>query len=232
MFGALGFELREGQAMSLGVYYRVSTDGQSIDHQRRAVWDWIGRQGYANLEIIEYLDEGLSGALGAAGRPGFAALLDAIRGRRVTRCLMFEPSRASRDFMAFLKFLELCSESACVVEVVGTGTQAFETSTDKLMAAVQGFVAQAEREKIAERTRSGLANARAHGVKLGAPKGHRRNLGRRKKYPEALVAEVRRYTAKGLSCRDIAEILGARFTKRPIAHTTVYALQKRLGLRS
>lgn len=56
--------------MSRVAYFRVSTEAQSIEAQRKALGDSFDR---------EFTDEGVSGAILAADRPGFAKLLDYIR---------------------------------------------------------------------------------------------------------------------------------------------------------
>ena len=57
--------------MSRIAYYRVSTEGQSIEAQRQELGGSFDR---------EFTDEGVSGATKAADRPGFATCV------RVTRC--------------------------------------------------------------------------------------------------------------------------------------------------
>ncbi|RYG98296.1 MAG: recombinase family protein, partial [Alphaproteobacteria bacterium] len=56
--------------MSRIAYFRVSTTDQSIEAQRHAFGGSFDR---------EFSDDGVSGAVVAAKRPGFAALLDYVR---------------------------------------------------------------------------------------------------------------------------------------------------------
>ena len=51
-------------------YFRVSTTDQSIEAQRHALGGGFDR---------EYADEGISGGVLAADRPGFAKLLEQVR---------------------------------------------------------------------------------------------------------------------------------------------------------
>ncbi len=217
--------------MCIAIYFRCSTIKQSIAHQRHAVQNWIKQQGYDPSTVSEYADEGISGSKDASIRLGFGELVKEIKAKKVEKVILFEMSRASRDFLQFLQFMELCSKNRCQIEVVGEGELHFETSTDKLNGAVQAFLAEAEKEKIRMRTKSGLVKAKARGVKLGAPKGHKRNTGRRKEHNPELVDDIRRYTEKNLSIREIAEIIRDRYTAKPICYATVRNLQKKYGIR-
>ena len=53
----------------VAIYTRVSTDGQSVENQRRELLAVAERRGW---EIVqEYTDHGISGANGSATRPAF-----------------------------------------------------------------------------------------------------------------------------------------------------------------
>lgn len=95
------------------------------------------------------------------------------------------------------------------------------------MAAIQGFLHQAERENISDRIKSGLARRKADGKKLGAPIGHQRNVGRRKQHPKAMVDEIERWTKKGLSCQSIADIIGTKYTNKQPSYMTIRRIQRR-----
>ncbi len=58
--------------MSHIAYYRVSTNGQSIEAQKSALT-------HAKLIERDFMDEGVSGSIPAADRPGFAAMVDYVR---------------------------------------------------------------------------------------------------------------------------------------------------------
>jgi DNA invertase Pin-like site-specific DNA recombinase len=216
-----------GKPMRLAIYQRVSTKDQSLEHQERAINSWIEEQGYNPSSVIRFSDDGVSGAVGQLKRRGYAKLLEAVVAGKVERVLMFETSRASRDFMEYLRFLELCSQHKTEVEVIGKGLQSFATSQDMLLASVHAFLNQAEREKISERTRSGLKAARARGARLGAPAGNSNRLGRCKEYSAELVAAIQRLAKHGLSNRAIAVELGSRFTPRQISYNTVRQIRLR-----
>jgi DNA invertase Pin-like site-specific DNA recombinase len=219
-----------GDGVRVAAYLRVSTDGQSTEHQRESLKAWVEAQGVEWSAVEVYADEGVSGARSERERPSFSRLMVAVRSGKLDRVVLFESSRASRAFLDYLAFLNDCSTHGVTVDVVGKGVVAFESAHDMLMASVHAFLAQAEREKISERTKSGLANARRKGVKLGAPKGNDYTRGRRKEYAPELVVEVVHLTAAGHSQRYIATLLGTRFTARPLSPGTVLNIQRRSGI--
>jgi DNA invertase Pin-like site-specific DNA recombinase len=216
-------ETKEGK-MKIAVYYRCSTDMQSVQHQKNSVAAWIKSKGYS-YPVIEFSDEGVSGAV--AARKGFTDLISAIKKGEVKKVILFELSRASRDMMAFLNFISLCEEMGCEVEVVGEGVQAFESPSDKLMMAVQAFLAEAEREKISQRVKSGIAKYRADPTNKpwGARPGSHANRGFRKTYPTALVDNIVSMKAQGLTLESIASILSQNGNK--ISRGTVANILRR-----
>jgi DNA invertase Pin-like site-specific DNA recombinase len=200
---------------------------QDLEHQRQAVTKYIAAQGYGDHILLEFEDEAQSGAKGEASRPGYAALLKAIKGRTIDKVILFEGSRISRDYMSYLRFMELATANGVQVEIVGKGVQGFSSPQEMLLASIQGFMAAAERDNISKRIKSGIAASKAAGNPFGCPKGERRKLGYRKQYSKELLDEVRKWTAQGHSCRAIADLLGTRFTQRPLSPMTINRIQRR-----
>lgn len=206
-------------ATQIAAYYRCSTELQSLDHQRKSVLDWLSQQQIDASSLVEFADDAISGISGPEQRPGYAALLELIAARKLQRVVMFEQSRASRDMITFMKFAELCSQSGCQLDIVGQGVQRYTTSTDKLIAAIQGFLGEAEREKIRERTISALKLARIrlteemHQGKrdrvLGPPRGNKNKLGKVKRYPSQLVQQIKELRAVGMTDAKIADVLSS-----------------------
>ncbi len=127
-------------------------------------------------------------------------------------------SRLSRDFMTFLKVLELCQKRGVEIEVPGKGSKGFDTAKDKLLRSIEAFMATEEREAIGRRISAGIKNAKAKGVKIGAKKGEKRKLGSRKDYRQdpidgEIVEQVLKLRNDGLSTYRVAEILGLSQSK-------------------
>jgi DNA invertase Pin-like site-specific DNA recombinase len=190
-------------------YIRISTsDKQTTDSQEGAIQRWIESKGYSADSIIDFRDEGISGA--TESRPGFQKLLQFIRAGLVERIITFEMSRLSRDMVPFLNFLTLCREHSVAVETP-EGAEAFESSIDMLMQAVKGFASQTERERISSRTKAGVAAAKSRGVRLGRPPGTRTNKGHRKQHDPGLVADIIRLVEKNFARTEIANWLRGKY---------------------
>jgi DNA invertase Pin-like site-specific DNA recombinase len=178
----------------VALYLRVSTDGQSTDLQRRELVQACKHRGWTVTEVYE--DAGVSGAKGREGRPAFDRLCqDAIRRRFdvIAAWSVDRLGRSQQDLVAFLG------------ETHGAGVnlyfhqQAVDTTTPAGRALFQmmGVFAEFERAMIRDRVKAGLANARAKGVRLGAPRKGAK-----------VITSIERAKAKGLSVRAIAAKVG------------------------
>ncbi len=171
-----------------GIYVRVSTDNQSIDAQLHSIKKYCESQGIANYCI--YSDEGISGA--AKSRPALDNLIDDVENCCIDTVICYSLSRISRTTTHLLKVLERFQELN--IDFISLSENiSLSTPAGKLMVTVLGAVYELERSIIRERVMSGLANAKAQGKKLGAPK--RRN--------SALIRELYR---QGMSYRKIAAL--------------------------
>ena len=189
----------------IAIYLRVSTDMQSVDHQRQAIHKRIKDLGEDLTMAKEYTDEGISGS--TVDRPAYQQLIMDINAGRITRIIAFERSRFSRTIKESMTFLWLCEERGVIVETYTGERISTEASMDFLKEAMHAAFAQEERLKISERTKSGLRRAREQGKKLGAPIGNKRSLGRRKKYDPDTVARILRLRSKNLTFVEIAELI-------------------------
>ena len=111
------------------------------------------------------------------------------------------------------------------MEVIGKGKVDFASAEDLLLASISAFTAQAERERIRDRIRSGVKAAKERGVKFGARPGEQRRLGFRKEHGPALVNEILALHTSGLSLRQIAVTLNGKGTA--IGHCTVQNILRR-----
>ena len=106
-------------------------------------------------------------ALGAtASRPGLDELLKDCRRRSIDVIVVWKFDRFARSLKNLIAGLELCR--ALGIDFVSV-TEAVDTSlpAGEMLFQMIGAVAQFERSLIAERVKSGLANARANGKILG-----------------------------------------------------------------
>ena len=145
------------------LYVRVSTGEQHTEMQERALGEYVQRRGWLQHKI--YRDK-RTGA--TANRPGLDELLKDCRRRSIDVVVVWKFDRFARSLKNLIAGLELCR--ALGIDFVSV-TEAVDTSlpAGEMLFQMIGAVAQFERSLIAERVKSGLANARANGKVLGRP---------------------------------------------------------------
>ena len=169
-----------------GIYARVSRGDLESENQLRELREFCARKGW---EIFaEFVDEDVRGD---APRPQLQALLRAAHEKRFEIALFWSLDRMSRagvkDVIDTLYALE-----AAGVEFVSF-REPYVNTLGPWRDAVIGLLAtlaRMEKIRLSERTRSGLARARAEGKRLGRP---RRDFG------SLTAADVARMRAQGLS---------------------------------
>lgn len=163
--------------MSRIAYYRCSTSDQSIEAQRRALGDGFDK---------EFADEGVSGAIKAEDRPGFAALLSYVReGDSVCVTAI---DRLGRDALNVQSVVRDLIGRGVTIDVQGLGPIA--KGVGELIVAVLAQMADMERNRIRERCEAGRAAARASLSATGKTHRGKISLGR----PFAAdAAEVRKW---------------------------------------
>lgn len=177
--------------MSHIAYYRVSTLDQSIESQRAAL-----SQGHQIDR--EFIDEGVSGAVLAAERPGFRALLDYIREGDTLH--VYAVDRLGRDAIDVQTTIRGLITRGVVVEIRGLGRIA--KGVGELIIAVLAQVADMERQRIRERTSAGREVARAALASTGKTHRGKDSLGRPTKHNAEVVRAWR--AANGATIRETA----------------------------
>lgn len=148
----------------VALYIRVSTSEQTTDNQRRELDAVAQRHGWEVAAVYE--DAGISGAKGRDRRPGLEALMKAVARREVDMVAAWSVDRLGRsltDLMDVLRELHAKNVDLFLHQ------QGLDTSTPSGRAMYQmlGVFAEFERALIRERVMSGLARAKADGIKLG-----------------------------------------------------------------
>ena len=176
----------------VAMYCRVSTDGQTVENQTRELRAVAKRHGWKIVET--FTDNGISGAKGRNGRPGFDALHKAIARKEIDLVAVWSVDRLGRSLQDLVTFLgELQSKGVHLyLHVQGIDTT---TPAGKMMFQMMGVFAEFERAMIQERVHAGLRRARANGKVLGRP--------RTMKPKQA--ARIRALRADGVSFRQIAK---------------------------
>ena len=147
--------------MQIG-YMRVSkTDGsQTTDLQRDALLS-------AGVAAPQIYEDRASGRLD--DRPGLTAMLKALR--EGDMLVVWKLDRLGRDLRHLINTVHDLNQRKIGLKVLTGHGAAIDTTTPagKLVFGIFAALAEFERELISERTKAGLASARARGRKGGAP---------------------------------------------------------------
>jgi len=147
-------------------YLRVSTDGQSVENQRRELQ--VAADGHEWEVIEEFTDAGISGAKGRDKRPAFDRMLKAATRREFDMIAAWSVDRLGRSLQDLVGFLGEIHGAAVDLYL---HQQALDTSTPagKAMFQMLGVFAEFERSVIVARVHAGLRRARKEGTRLGRP---------------------------------------------------------------
>lgn len=159
-------------------YHRVSTRDQRPELAREELRRAAAARG---LELLEEIEETGSGARN--DRPGLARVLELVRRGQVTHVLVWKLDRFGRSTLDVLANVHELERAGATFTATTQGLEVGPAAgpMGRLVLAVLAAVAELERETISERTRLGLAAARARGVKLGRIKGSRDKKPRRRR---------------------------------------------------
>jgi DNA invertase Pin-like site-specific DNA recombinase len=180
-------------------YIRISTGGQGLESQRLAILDYAHRHGLT----VQTFVEAQASSRHAGARRSVDMLLEQVHAGDLI--LVSELSRLGRSVGQIIQLVDrLLKQQVQLVAIKEhlwlNGAQDLQT---KVMITLFGLFVEIERDLIAERTKEGLAAARAQGRLPGRPKGV---LGTSKL--TGWEAEIQRLLAKTVSKASIAKILG------------------------
>lgn len=174
----------------IALYCRTSTLMQStgLEAQARALKTYCDANGLNGY--ILYSDEGISGT--KANRPELDRLMAAVGRGEVSSVIVYSFSRFARSVTHLLQALQKFDE--CGVSFISISENLdTRSSTGRFVFTILAALAALEREILVERVKTGLANAKAKGKRLGRPR----------KRPDELIKEL---LLRGFSYRKIARI--------------------------
>jgi len=87
----------------VGIYLRVSTDGQTTQNQRRELEAVADRSGWEVVGVYE--DAGISGSNSRDKRPGFDRLLNDATARKINMVAAWSVDRLGRSLQHLVGFL-------------------------------------------------------------------------------------------------------------------------------
>ena len=186
--------------MSVIGYIRVSSNKQTLEHQRFEIEQFVKLQG---LEVDNWIEEKISSRKALKKRK-LGDLLENLQENDIL--ISCEISRLGRSLLEVMRILEICLTKNCQVWTLKENYRLGNDIQSKVLAFAFGLAAEIERNLISQRTKSSLANLKATGKKLGRPlasESQKLKLSKNSK-------KIRNLLSKGVSKSQIAKILGVQ----------------------
>jgi len=174
----------------VAIYARVSTKEQTTEPQVAQLTGYCLARGWT--DVVLFRDDGISGI--RDNRPELDRLRQRMMAGEFSAIVVSKMDRLGRSLGMILRFWDDADAAGARVIVIDQGIDTSSPS-GRLQRNMLAALAEFERELILERTRTGIARARALGKKFGAPR----------KIPEPVAREVRARRERGESLRMISQ---------------------------
>jgi len=183
--------------MAIIGYIRVSSDKQTLEHQRFEITQFARQN---KIKIDNWVEETISSRQPLKKRK-LGQLLDDLRPKDIL--ISCEISRLGRSLLEIMRILEQCLNKDCQVWTIKENYRLGNDIQSKVMAFAFGLSAEIERNLISQRTKSSLNNIKATGKKLGRPlSAHSKKLKLTKNY-----CRIQQLLSAGASAYKIAQIM-------------------------
>ena len=178
------------ETLRTAIYARCSTDSQNPDMQLSELREYAFRRG---LQIVGEFTDIASGS--KDDRPQLNKVLALAKQRKIDALLVWKVDRLGRSLRHLVNTISEL-EAVGVAFISLKDSLDFSTPAGRLMFNVIAAMGQFERDLIRERVKSGMANAKRKGIKLG------------RKAVQVDAAEIQRLRSEGLSFEAIAKQTG------------------------
>jgi len=182
--------------MKIALYLRVSTDDQTTDPQKMELQAYAAQRGWI---VADTFVDTISGS--KSTRLALDKMLAQVRQKRYDAVLVVKLDRLARSLSHFAQLVAEFDKHGVALVCPGQGIDTSKANpAGRLQMHVLAAVAEFERSLIIERTKAGLAAAKARGVKLGKPS---------KRLPENHGEIVGQWLKEGATqVRELANRLG------------------------
>ena len=182
--------------MKIALYLRVSTDDQTTDPQKMELQAYAAQRGWI---VADTFVDTISGS--RSTRLALDKMLAQVRQKRYDAVLVVKLDRLARSLSHFAQLVAEFDKHGVALVCPGQGIDTSKANpAGRLQMHVLAAVAEFERSLIIERTKAGLAAAKARGVKLGKPS---------KRLPENHGEIVDQWLKEGATqVRELANRLG------------------------
>jgi len=195
---------RKQESKHLAIYYRVSTDKQDVESQKAEVEKWVAKLDPQPESVRVIEDSGISGS--TTKRPGYQELLRLANEGEIDTIVCYKLDRFSRSANEAIRtLLDLDDKGVAFVSVTQAVLNLGHSNPfRRTILSAFAEISEIERETLIDRTKAGLAVARAKGKRLGRP-------------PQEIapdqIREAKQLKLKGLTYEGIAEKIGLSKTK-------------------
>ena len=197
--------------MKIG-YIRTSTIDQNLDRQKQIMRD-------NNIELL--FSEQESGK--DTNRPILNEMLNSIRAN--DEIVIASLDRLSRNYKDLKDIIQIIKDKEATLTIVdapflnfNTGNSTLDIAMFDILLSLLGYIAQNEREKILERQRQGIEQAKKRGVYNGCPLKYHANA--KNSQDRFIYESVVSILQEKKPVQSIAKHVG-------IAKSTVYEIKKR-----
>jgi site-specific DNA recombinase len=139
------------------IYTRISLDptgqGLGVARQHKECQALADREGW---EVVAEFDDNDISAYSGKRRPGFEALLDAMKNGEVKALICWHVDRLYRSMKDLERLIDVADAGGVIIKTVSAGDLDLSTSAGRTMARILGSIARGESEHKGERQR--LAN--------------------------------------------------------------------------
>ena len=159
--------LRPGM-LKTAIYLRVSTEEHTTDNQKPELVRLARMRGFRVLKRHVYSETGSA----AKARPVFDEMMEAARRGEFSALIIWAIDRFGRSMVENLR--AIFALDALKVKIISSRESWLEVEgpARELLIAILSWVAEQERVRLSERTRAGMARARAQGKHVGRPLAH------------------------------------------------------------
>ncbi len=202
------------------LFIRVSTVQQDYDRQISDLTEYCQQKGYMITKVIATK---ITGTKTLADRQDLQELLSAANRNEFQKVIVSEISRIGRNARDIRNTIDQLHRKKIAVvfknlggleSIDDSGNESFVTN---IIIAIYSELAQEEKRILSERIKSGLAEARRKGKRMGRPEGAEDITGLKKKYAK-LIADLQR----GNSLTECCKLHG-------VSRNTVIKIKKRMA---
>lgn len=197
-------------------YTRVSTFEQNEARQIDGLEKYKG----------ELLIDKISGRIPFAERPEGKKIIQAVNEKLISELIVLEVDRLGRDLIDVLEVLKTMKENKVCVTVHSLGLKSLlhgkSNPTFDLISTFMAQMASTEYERIKERQKEGITQAKQRGIYKGRAKGSRNkgSISLVTKYPNvAACLEANMSISKTVSATGVSESTVKRVRKEYFKHT-------------